>query len=222
MERGRRQEPRQFGGRPDERGRGIGRSPRQQRPVDEPARQVDGDEVEHQRRHDLVDVEPRAQETRRDEPGAADDRGAGESKGNEQRARPVGEAIARDRGDDAAEIEAALRADVENAGPERDRRGEPGQQERRRLRQRGRNAPFAAEGFFDHQSVDRDRLVAGEGENNGADADRERKGGYGGARLPKPLGGRPAGHAALWPSIMRPSPSTLACARPISPVIRPL
>ena len=107
------------------------------------------------------------------------------------RLRPGREAVADDRRDDAAEIEAAFGADVEDAGPERDRRGEPGQQERRGLRQRGRDAPFAAEGFLDHQPVDRDRLVAGHGENDGADADRERKGRHGSAR-PRQATGRPS------------------------------
>ena len=46
---------------------------REQRAVDEPARQVDGDEVQHQRRDDLVDAEAGAQEARADQPEPADD-----------------------------------------------------------------------------------------------------------------------------------------------------
>ena len=163
VERGRRQETRQFGGRANQRGCGVGRSSRQQRPVDEPARQVDRDEVQHQRRHDFVDSEPRAQQARREQPRAADDRGGHESEGNEQQTGPGRKTVAGDRRDDAAEIEAAFGADIEHAGPERDGRGEPHQQQRRGFRQRGRDAPLAAESLLDHQPVDRNRLVTRSG-----------------------------------------------------------
>ena len=60
-----------------------------QRAVDEPARQVDGDEVEHQRGHDLVHAEPRPQEAGRDEPCSTDERGGESAAGMRSNAGPV-------------------------------------------------------------------------------------------------------------------------------------
>ena len=98
-------------------------------------------------------------------------------------AGPVGEAVADDRRDDAAEVEAAFDADVEHAGAEGDRSGKAGQQQRRRGGQRRGDAPFAAESLLQHQPVDGERLMAGGGEHERADGERQREGRGGGRRL---------------------------------------
>lgn len=121
-------ETRQFGRRDNLGCRGVGRATRQQWAVDEPARQVDGDEVQHQGRHDLVDAEAGAQKPGEDQPSPSDNGRGSESKRNKQSARPAGKTVADDSCDNAAEIEAALRADIEYTGAKGDRRSEPGQQ----------------------------------------------------------------------------------------------
>ena len=84
---------------------------------------ADRDEVQHQRRHDFVDAEPRAQQARHAAATRADDRRRGESEGMSSRrcARP-GDCSPTTGRDEAAEIEAAFDADIENAGAERDAR----------------------------------------------------------------------------------------------------
>ena len=99
----------------DRRRRGIGRTAREQGAVDQPTRQVDRDEIEHQRRDDFVDPEPRAQQPGPEQPEAADQPPRRERRAESGARRPVGEREAEHGGDHPAKIEAAFRADIEDA-----------------------------------------------------------------------------------------------------------
>ena len=133
-----------------------------------------------------------------------------ERKRNQQRRRASRRGVADDGGDHSAEVEASFGADIEDPGAKGDRRREAGQQQRRRGRQSRRYAPLAAEGLFDHQSVDREWLMSGGRENDGADRDGEREWRGGGCTARQIHGPRGVHHAAFWPSIIRPTLSTLA------------
>ncbi len=98
--------------------------------VEQPLQQQQGDRVEQQRRHHLVDagypLEPRRQQ-RPQQPGSGAGR-EGERQG-EPGVQP-GRVQAGDGGPDRAGEELSLSADVVVAGAEGDGDGEPGQQQR--------------------------------------------------------------------------------------------
>src|SRR5574337_2120422 len=222
MQRRRRQETGKLGVGRDQFGRGIRRAAREQRAVDEPACDADGDEVEHQRRHDFVDAKARAQDPGSPKPESACDCGRGEGGEDDDRGRPVRRGIADDGRSEPAEIKASLGADVENAGAERHRRGEAGQKQRRRGGESGGDAALAANGFLPHKPVGVDRVEASGEKDRGADRESERERRRGVER-PDDAGAKRARHAAaLRPSIMRPTVSTLASDLGMSPTMRPL
>ena len=201
--------------------RRIGGAAREQGSVDEPARDVDSDEVQHQGRHHFIDAEARARQRRPDQPDAADDRGRSERDRNQQHRGPAGHDVPENRGDQSAEVEAAFGADVEDSGAKRDRRREARQQQRGRRRQGSRDASLSAKGFLDHQTVDRERIMPRRRQDSGADAGGERERRRGGGDSPSWGCERREHYAAFWPSIMRPTFSTLASPRPSSPTTTP-
>ena len=147
----------------DHRRGGIGRAARQQRAVDEPAVRPDGDEIEHQRGHDLVDAEPRPQQRRGDTstPPPRSTRPASAA-GMSRSARPSREGEADDGRDEPAEIEAALDADIEHAGAKGDGRAEPGQQSAASRRRASPRSAASRRRPPRHQPIDLDRVVAGD------------------------------------------------------------
>ena len=124
-----------------------------------------GDVVEHQGRDDLVDPEAGPEDARDEAPQTAGDRPGQHHRRDDDDGRRPGR---QDRGEDdgarapGAEQELALRADVPEAHPERQRTRQAGQDQRRRLDQRVADDPDAAEGGDDDVAERADRVAADE------------------------------------------------------------
>ncbi len=135
--------------------------------------------VEHDGRDDLVHATYGLQEA--DDPAV--ERAAGDAEddddGHEDEARPRGELRAGPARGERTDEELALRADIEEAGAERDRDRETGEDERDRRDERLGDVIRRAERALDERGVCRDRVVAGEphedrSEDEG-DEDREER-----------------------------------------------
>ena len=88
---------------------------------------------------------------------------------------------------DRANEQLALRADVEEAGAERDRDREPGENERDRSDDRLGDVVRRAEGALDQCAVRRDRVVAREEDEDAAEHQRDGDGKEREGRPPSPL-----------------------------------
>ena len=134
---------------------------------------VDGDVVEHQRGDDLVGVEPRLEHA--DDPRPQ--RSGGGAGDDHQRDHRLAELVAQREAEpapgDRTHHELSLAADVEQAHPERDRRRQTGEQQRRGGDDRGRQRFRGAEGAVDDPAVGVPHVVA-------ADEDQHRAGDQGG------------------------------------------
>src|SRR5439155_21003611 len=161
------------------------------RPEDPELDPEQGDVVEHQRRDDLVDAEPRPEHARDQAPDRA---GRSPSqhhrRDDDERRRPRRE----DWGEhDRAraprpEQELALRADVPQAHPEGEGAGETREQERRRLDEGVRQDTDATKRGVEDVEVGADRVATYRGDDDPADDERDHDGGDGCQRR------QPAGH----------------------------
>ena len=130
------------------------------------------DKVQEQRRDHLVDAEPHLQERRAEHKEGTGERRRREDQRDEHRRRRLDRARADRDGGERACVELSLGADVVKPRPERDRGGEPGQDQGRRPGKGLGQGEDRARSALPHQAERRQDRRAGEGKRHG----REREG----------------------------------------------
>ena len=141
--------------------------------VDEVAHELDRDEVEHQRRHDLADAAIGAEVARDECPrGAPGEAGQQRERDVDDRRQPE-----REQRDGSAErgteIQLTLGADVEHPGAEADGNCEAGEQDRRHAHCGRRERGLRPERPTQHRAEGLERVGTDEEDDRGRDEERE-------------------------------------------------
>ena len=126
----------------------------------QPVHDLDGDEVEHDRAQDLVDVEIGLEGSRDRTPDGAAGRTGEEHERDEHDAGQVGQRECGRRARQAAHGKLALATDVEDVGAERHADADGDEKKRGGLHGRGTESLAAVEGADDHGVVAGDRVGA--------------------------------------------------------------
>ena len=139
---------------------------------DDPLRHAHQDGVEHDRGDHLVGAAvglEDAGQRRRQHP----EQPADEQHGRHVQRRRQAQPVADPGGEDGAQQQLALGADVEQPGLHADDDGQAGEDQRRRLLQRAGHGVLAAEGALEQRAVGGERVGAVEADHHGADEQGE-------------------------------------------------
>ena len=139
-----------------------------------------GDEIEEQRRHHLVDAEAEAEHQRAEQQQRAGNGAAEHQRRDEQRGGQMQTVLRAERGGgERANEELALGADIPEARAEGDGGGEAGQDQRRGAGQRLGNREPRAEGADEHAPIGFEHRRAGERDQDAGQRQRDDDGGDG-------------------------------------------
>ncbi len=138
----------------------------------EEVHQLQRDHVQHDRRKNLIDLEPGLEHAGNAAPDRACQRTHKERQGQEHPARPGGKGQGESRCRQGADDDLAFTADVDHAAPEGNANAQSDQQQRRHFGERLGDPRHIAKRAPEHGPIGFNRIFAQQEEQNGADQHR--------------------------------------------------